>query len=171
MRIGQERDSFQVVVLNGQLWLFGGENNSGPYGWEVDLNDVWESSNGVNWNSEPQAGFQPRHGFTSMVYDNNIWVFGGLEGQRSQNDVWNSTNGTSWSQPTTAAGFEARSYFSGAVADGRMWIMGGKAISGAVKNDVWYSCDGINWFESTPAAAFIQGRAFLQSCLIIRFGW
>jgi len=62
----------------------GGEVSSGNR-W----NDVWYSSNGINWTrATPVASWSGRAYHTSVVYDNNIWVMGGYVGSNRWNDVW-----------------------------------------------------------------------------------
>ncbi len=55
-------------------------------------NDVWYSTDGVNWTAATLAGdFPARHDHTSVVYDNKMWVIAGEKGPQNSdklNDVW-----------------------------------------------------------------------------------
>src|SRR3989338_3258283 len=84
-------------VTGPKIWVIGGLDAS-----SVRKNDVWYSSDGVNWNmATSNAGWTPRYGHASVVFrdpaDNidKIWVFGGYDGT-SLNDVWCSQDGIAW---------------------------------------------------------------------------
>jgi hypothetical protein len=61
------------------MWLLGG----------VFKNDVWTSSDGINWTPEASSvDWNARTEFGSTVHDNRIWVMGGKNGLPEFNDVW-----------------------------------------------------------------------------------
>jgi hypothetical protein len=63
------------VVFDNKIWVLGG-NNSPTY-----LNDVWYSSDGVNWTQATADAWSSGHYYgTSVVFDNKIWVLGGGSG-------------------------------------------------------------------------------------------
>ena len=68
-----------------------------------------------------------------MVYDNRIWVMGGLIGgflwANNAKDVWYSTDGTTWIQATPTASWEIRSGHTSVVFNNWMWVMGGYTSS------------------------------------------
>jgi len=123
----------------------------------VGKNDVWSSTDGANWEQAPAAGWSARWDHTSLVFDNKMWVIGGLgAGQGFHNDVWSSTDGVTWTEvlpnnlvPDTTQ-WRGRGRLTSVVYGGKMWVMGGQDSSGLFRNDVWYSTDGVNWTEVLP---------------------
>jgi len=77
------RHSHTAVVANGKIWVIGGYSfNLGA------LNDVWCSSDGINWecvNDGSNNSFTPTWMHTSVFFDNKLWVIGG---QNSLGEVW-----------------------------------------------------------------------------------
>ena len=72
------------AVYNGRIYIIGG-----AYFDSVDirgLNDVWYSSDGVDWNQATNARWSSRISHATVVYDNKIWVMGGDVNEK--NDVW-----------------------------------------------------------------------------------
>lgn len=112
----------------------------------------------------PWAG---RDGHTSLVFDNKMWIIGGLSccGGR-YNDVWYSEDGETWVEATSNADFSPRGAHSSVVFDNKMWVFGGNESfsSGREFSDVWYSEDGVTWIEATSDADF--GPRFNQKSLV-----
>jgi hypothetical protein len=112
---------------------------------------------GVNWIcATPSAGWSGRLQHTSVVFDNKIWVLGGVDPSGFRNDIWYSTDGVNWTQATASAGWSGRWGHTSVVFDNKMWVMGGNDASDT-KNDVWYSSDGVNWTQATASAGW-SGR-------------
>jgi hypothetical protein len=138
------------VVFDNKMWVLGGYYYCGG-GSGVYYNDVWYSTDGVNWAQvTDSAEWSARAYHTSVVFDNKIWVIGG-----SYPDVWFSTNGINWTQATDSAGWLARSGHTSVVFDNKMWVIGG--IDNILRNDVWYSTNGVNWNQVTDSAEW-SGR-------------
>jgi uncharacterized membrane protein YgcG len=137
-QFGTRAGQSTVVFNNGTgdaLWLIGGYDFTGfPY------NDIWYSTDGVTWYLEnASAGFDPRSGHTSLVYDNRIWVIGGTDNAGTMyNDVWYSDDGITWTKATGHAGFSPRYGHSSLVFDNALWVIGGYDLATAF-GDVWYS--------------------------------
>lgn len=150
------RHGAQAVVLNGKIYLMGGDNSTGP------LNDVWSSSDGTNWTEVTAAApWGARYDFSAVVYNNDIWVMGGenTSGSSYYNDVWYSSDGLSWTEATTSAGWAPRYGASLVAANNKMWLLAGgiynsKTGINTEYNDVWTSTDGITWTEVTSSAAW-----------------
>jgi len=134
-----------VVVFKDKLWILGGALSSGrPNETPTEfLNDVWSSSDGVNWTPVTvNAPWSAKDGHTSLVFDNKIWIIGG------KRDVWSSTDGKNWTPVTDKAEWSERTGSGVLVFDGKIWIFGGREL-----NDVWYSSNGKNWqtaFANAP---------------------
>jgi hypothetical protein len=130
--------------MNGKLWLFGGAgdwNTSSPYYY----NDVWSSTDGINWEREIEnAAFPGRYWFSSHVYDNKIWILGGynyyneLAGDAYKgnlNDIWYSENGVDWHQLETDTWPQRHAALSW--VDGQNLYISSGADGYFLLNDVW----------------------------------
>jgi outer membrane protein assembly factor BamB len=155
------REGHTSVVFDDKMWVLGGW--LGGWGHAGDKNDVWYSTDGVNWTqATASAAWSEREGHTSVVFDNRMWVIGGGYHWYSDycylHDVWYSTDGVSWTRATSSAGWSGRCGHTSVVFDNKMWVLGGNdTISGADRNDVWYSTDGASWTQATAQAGW-SGR-------------
>lgn len=138
----------KMWVMGGQLWTMGGE-------W-LD-NDVWYSTDGANWTQvTASANWTPRSTFTTLVYDDKMWVIGGWDdGTGYLNDVWYTTDGIDWTQATANANFFARTWATSQVYDNKMWVIGGQTLGPTPLNDTWYSTNGADWTEATANAGWV----------------
>jgi len=152
------------VAFKGQLWIVGGDANSGHY-----QSDVWSSPDGTTWTKITNAApWGPRVLHYTVVYDGRIYVMGGqtmremIPGATSPDifysDVWSSSDGVTWEKLTSDAPWGPRGIICGSVVfNDRMWVIGGGTYwsadpdrAGAGSNQVWSSVDGVNWkLEST----------------------
>ena len=128
------------VVFDNKIWVIGGfgavQSNNQPLG------DVWYSSNGVNWiEATASAEWSARADHSSVVFDNKIWVMGGMPIAGTLNDVWYSTDGITWTQTAVTNPFTLRGGHSSEVFDAgtgeKIWVIGGGWSP--YRNDVWYS--------------------------------
>ncbi|MGI9428177.1 MAG: Kelch repeat-containing protein, partial [Bythopirellula sp.] len=139
------------------------------------FNDVWSSDDGVNWvQKTPDAGWEGRAGLSSIVYRDEIYVFGGSKNDDQSivgpggperiyfNDVWKSSDdGATWDEVTAAADWEPRAGAAVVVKDDFIYLLGGEdgftCDSGGPRcppyfNDVWRTQDGENWELVTAAS-------------------
>lgn len=92
------RTLHQVVASGSKLWVIGGFG--GSYTSRNNLNDVWSSSDGVNWTKTTISGQHFRARNSHQVVQANIggtqrfYVIGGSAERSDQNDVWRSENAT-----------------------------------------------------------------------------
>jgi hypothetical protein len=125
------------------IWILGGY--SSPH-------DVWCSEDGVNWICvNESAPWGPNCHHTSVVFDDKIWVIGGLQG----NEVWYSSDGFNWTCATQSAQWLPRINHTSVVFDNKIWVIGGFYYSSWF-NDVWYSTDGINWNCAKQSAPWLS---------------
>lgn len=104
------RDGHTSVVFNNQIWVIGGRNQlQNTY-----FNDVWSSSDGVNWNQVTVNGsiFSPRCYQGNVVCGNAMWIVGGGNNTNSFNDVWVSEDGSTWTQTNSTMPFNPISLFN-----------------------------------------------------------
>lgn len=102
--------------------------------------------------------WSPRFAHTSVVFQNKMWVMGGVNNSGSLNDVWSSNDGINWTESTGSAPWSPRYYHSSVVFDNKIWVIGGwgDAPSLHQNSDVWSSSDGTSWTLVTASAAFGQ---------------
>lgn len=149
----EPRDGHTALVYKNKMWVIGGFG--GTYDdFKKTYNDVYYSTNGVDWYpATTNAAFSPRHGHSSVVYDNKMWVIGGTGRNGRTNDVYYSSDGVNWYAATVNATFSPRQYHKTLVYNGKMWVIGGLSDEGG-KNDVYYSINGTDWFVATTNVAF-----------------
>ena len=147
----------QVIVrvpqgLNAGNYKLKVKNANGFSEGLIPLNQTF--FDGSTWTEATStAAWAARNYVRSVVYDNKIWVMGGLKtGVVRTNDVWYSTDGITWTQAVANAAWSARYGHSLVVFDDKMWVIGGH--DGVIKNDVWYSTDGITWTQATANAGW-----------------
>lgn len=125
----------QAVVLNDKIYVCGGGNYVPTY---HAKNDVWSSSDGVNWTLETEAApWSPRLWFSSAVYRDRMWVLGGWSNNPAKNwgDVWHSRDGKKWEQLVTKTSWKERHEHSVFVFKDRLWLAGGHAQP--LSSEVW----------------------------------
>jgi N-acetylneuraminic acid mutarotase len=166
------RSKHATAVFDNRLWIVGGSNGRIQNSLDLDVkNDVWYTENGINWTQvNYKTNFPPRSNHTLTVFDNKLWVIGGIDGNifNRLNDVWYSEDGIDWTKATdgnsytTLSHFSPRSSHTTNVLGNELWLIGGFTRSNVGRriylNDIWSSTDGHEWIRVTQAAAF-QKRA------------
>ncbi len=138
------------------------------YSWQViasDTEDATTESQVHSFTTRPiiirelvsEADFEGRTEHVVLVYDNKIWLIGGVDTFERSDEVWYSQNGIDWIKITNNAEFTSRGEHSGVVFNNKMWVVGGIDNLGNPLNDVWSSSDGLNWTLENAAAPF-SGR-------------
>ncbi len=158
------RDRHHVVVFKNKIFLIGGNFYERKNGNRKTLkinNDVWSSSNGKTWeivNDGGNGSFPARTSYQVVVFQDTLFVIGGISNSKRRNDVWASGDGKTWKEvkPNDNKGFSARNAHQVVVLQDKMFLIGGdtggsnyRAPSG-YKNDVWSSVDGKTWKEVKP---------------------
>ena len=121
------------VVFNNRMWILGGGTYATPKTPQRKfLNDVWSSSDGVNWECHlGQAPWSPREMHEVAVFDDKMWVMEGFDGA-NRNDVWYSADGVNWHElPGTP--WKPRHAASVFVYDDALWMVAGNNM----ESDVW----------------------------------
>jgi hypothetical protein len=153
-----ERSGHTLEVLNGRMYMLGGEAYMQIKG------EVWSTADGVNWTLDAMhpwpalpgnPGYGGRTVHFSTVFNGRIWVMGGITNLYSYSpDVWSSSDGITWtlegsSFPQDLGNAQLREF------NGAMWLFGGD-IYGA---NVWSSADGATWNLQTSSAPWGQRQA------------
>lgn len=156
------RDGAGLLVFQEKMWLLGGWN---PFveAWlpGYTCNEVWNSTDGANWNFVGDAPWPGRHTAGWLVHDDMLWIIGGdWNSGVQQMDVWNSSDGITWNQVLDTLPMEVRMTHLVASLGDEMMYFGGQTLTfldfvGAeLYNDVWISTDGITWTELTDDAGW-----------------
>lgn len=132
----------QAVVLNDKIYVIAGGNYVPVH---FAMNDVWSSSDGVNWTCETKsAPWEPRLWFSAAVYRGRIWVLGGWSKEKDNfGDVWHSDDGKNWQRLETKTCWKARHEHSVFVFQDKLWIAGGHARP--LSSEVWSLSLLIDW--------------------------
>ena len=115
-----------------------------------------------NWTEVTTSTTKPsaRDGHSSILYDGQMVVFGGLDGS-VKNDVWSlhliSYNWTELTTSTTKP--SGRSWHSSILFDGQMIVFGGFIGGATDTNDVWtLNLTSYKWTERTTSATKPSAR-------------
>ncbi|MBI4136252.1 MAG: hypothetical protein HY481_01745 [Candidatus Vogelbacteria bacterium] len=158
------REGQTLTIFQDKLWLMGGVN----FDERLAYNDVWSSADGLNWTFVASAApWSGRYDHAVEVFDNRLWLTGGLAGGVANGEVWVSNDGQNWQLVTANAPWGPRhghallDWPAPVVGSGklnRLWLVSGwntDADEGI--NDVWSTADGKNWIK-TPSAPPWRGR-------------
>lgn len=143
------------IVFKNRLYVFIGNNR--------EHQEVWSSSNGINWRMETNNAFPVRNHYKTIVYKESIYVIGGLlRGSELTNEIWASTDGIHWYQNRIASSmFENRINHTATVFDGKVWIIGGQSWNktGTRKfyGDIWYTSNMKYWFKYDKKQPILKG--------------
>ncbi|MDH3682622.1 MAG: hypothetical protein OEV40_22025 [Acidimicrobiia bacterium] len=159
----QGRAGLSAVVVDDHLYVLGGSRNDdasiigadGPQ--RVYFNDVWRSTDGVEWElMTDDAPWEPRAGASVVAHRGAIWLFGGEAGFTCEptpgceppyfNDVWRSTDGANWEEVSPAAAWSPRPGHQCEVLGNDFVCFGGFGLE-ENPMDVWFSADGMQWAE------------------------
>ena len=167
------------AVFQGKMWVVGGkqydpEDHDDQWDPKHDhdvqddeyseLNDVWSSSDGVNWELViSDADFEPRNDHTLTAFAGSLWLIGGTSNDQSYaiccgyRDIWKSSNGSDWEKVTDMAPFNLRSSHTTLVVGRTLVLVGGDIKNG--QGEIWYSLDGDNWNKALENLTFGDRRS------------
>lgn len=148
------RSNFGCTIFNGQVVILGGGNTGGL----VKLNDVWATSDMINWvQTVSAAPWAARSEMGVVVLGTTLYVIGGASASASFNDVWSTTDLVNWTQVVGQAPWTPRYGFGCIVFNQGIFVMGGTDSTGT-KNDVWFSPDGTTWTSQVVSASWAARR-------------
>jgi hypothetical protein len=152
----EKRDAHTLIEFLGKLWVLGGVGGTSPI-YRPNYNDIWSSENAKDWTLiTKNAPWPKRRGHATVVFQNKIWVIGGItDNDRYLNDVWASEDGMNWQEITKNAQWSRRKGFEAVVFKDKIYILGGADEKGVV-NDVWASENGKDWTLITPSASWSE---------------
>lgn len=194
------RAYYEAVTMGPYMYVLGGQNF---YAFEVPgpegpilvsgsdfFNDVWRSTDGINWEATTtNAGWEARAGLSAVVFKDEIYVMGGSQNDDDAivgtngpariyfNDVWKSADGVDWTEVTGDAPWTNRAGARLVVKDDYMYLLGGEdgfiRVPPPYFNDVWRTSDGENWelvVEEAPWTARPGHMCVVMNDLIYLFG-
>jgi hypothetical protein len=121
-------------IFDGRIWLLGGGTYDTPdHPDRIFLNDVWASSDGVEWEQvADETPWAPRQYHEVAAWDGRLWVMEGYDGEANRKDVWHSPGGTHWQEmPDTP--WLPRHAASVTVFEDALWVVAGNNMT----PDVW----------------------------------
>lgn len=161
-----------VVTFNNKLWIMGGQTfpmfPDGSYniGAAYGYNDVWSSTDGLNWTLVTEhAPWPPRAMIMGQVVkDGKMWIMGGgVKGWSTYaeyNDVWNSEDGISWNQVTEHALWDPRIHVTTTTYNNEIWVLSGSPqYPHILTNEAWSSSDGVTWRNRTVGVKWQPSHA------------
>lgn len=129
------RSYLQAAVLGDKMYVIAGGNYVPTY---HAKNDVWSSTDGVNWTLEnDNPPFHPRLWFSAVTYRDHLWVIGGWSNNPSRNwgDTWYSADGKNWKELKSNVVWKARHEHSTYVFQDKIWVAAGHAMP--LSQEVW----------------------------------
>ena len=119
-----QRVFYGATTHGGKMWLLGGYDGKHYH------NDVWSSTNGVQWTRVVEhAPWSARNVTSVIAYRNRLWIVGGgvIDGDRDPNptaerEIWSSNDGVRWTRHRDREGPVIGG--TPVVFDGRLWLIG-----------------------------------------------
>jgi hypothetical protein len=128
------------VEFNGRMWLLGGGTYDTPgHPKRLFYNEVWSSTDGLDWRKDTTAPWAPRQYQSAGVFDDKMWIMAGGNqdtAEYNRNDVWYSPDGVNWTElpdtpwPTRHAGTLI-------AYKNHLWMIAGSHPDSLPINDVW----------------------------------
>ncbi|MFN0197517.1 MAG: galactose oxidase [Planctomycetaceae bacterium] len=106
------------------------------------------------------AGWQPRDSQGELVYNDQLWIFGGWfqSFEAPPRDVWSSPDGKTWTMVAKDAPWQHSDLPMSITFDDKMWMMGGwfngRLPGHSASNQTWWSTDGVKWEQATDNAGW-----------------
>jgi len=133
-------DSHSTVVFNDTLWVLGGRSTIASIGGLSNL--MLGSVDGQNFTFDYTAPWSSRRLHTATVFNNKLWVLGGIDDNLGPlNNVWYTSNVSNWDVNSySPANWSGRYGHTAIVFNNKLWVIGGYDGGGnGFLNDVWYT--------------------------------
>ncbi|HQH20219.1 MAG TPA: hypothetical protein PL093_01415 [Candidatus Pacearchaeota archaeon] len=135
------------------------------------FNDIWSSSDGINWTREGEAPWEPSRSVSIIKFNNKLLALNGFSPKEgAKNSIWSSLDGIHWEKQKNGL-WEPREGQQVLVFNDKLWVFGGVNYKkNKTFNDIWSSSDGINWTREGEALwsprwdhsmAVFNGKIFL----------
>lgn len=151
---GGGRGYASLTVFNaGLVYIAGATQNADPV---FARNDVWRSTDGINWFLVGNAPFSKRLRHVAFVMNNRLWIMGGqvpdgANGTVWALDAWSTPNTSVWTKEAT--GGLGAAYLAQVVQQtNRVTLIGG--VQRGYSNNVWQTTNGRDWNALSANAQF-----------------
>lgn len=137
---------YGAAVFGGKIWLVGGFDGHRYY------NDVWSSTDAVNWTRVTDRAAWSERNTKIVVFNNRLWLLGGdvIDGETDPNsnadkEIWSSRNGIEWTRVETNS--PGKWAGTPVVFDDKLWLIGANRNDGDFSNALWVTSDGVKWAQ------------------------
>jgi hypothetical protein len=163
----------ESLVFNSNLWVLGGKSTG-------QKNFVYSTTEGANWtevladtNSPSSSQWSQRSFHAATVFESEMWVLGGYDGDDRLNDIWHSTDGSSWTSVSNPTELYTKLLIHSSSTDGSTVVTDASSSSHSISTngEVHHETDqekfGISslefdgedlWVETTASASW-AGRS------------
>lgn len=118
--------------------------------------EIHKTSNMKKWELLADSSNLPKRFFYHpFVFDNKIWIIGGVTEREIFSDIWNSIDGIHWIKKVTGLPFGKRQESQFVFFHNKIFLL---------NNDVWSSADAIHWAKE--ADHFVPGNIFGYSAIV-----
>ena len=125
---------FKMLLIAS--WLYLGCSLDGSSS-TTDSSSAIQEDKGAWRELSPSAPWLARGDHTSVVWDDKIWLLGGIgKDIERKNDVWSSVDGKTWKELTSQAPWTERYDHTSVALNGKIWLLGGNDAK-SLRNDVW----------------------------------
>ena len=157
----RERAYHTAIVIDNEMKVIAGYDFDSN-GAKLYDDETWSSTDGISWATslDVKTSYSNRASHASVVFNDKIWVIGGLgpDGNGdvvAHNDIWTSEDGVNWTEIIPQGQYlRERWNHSAVVFENKIWVIGGIDSNKVRRNDVWSSTDGVTWELVTIDAEF-----------------
>lgn len=148
------RSGHGLYAYKNKLWVIGGNSINSTGGFDI-VNDVWSSSDGVVWVQETSAAPYPiRSRFASAVFDNKMWIIGGLASNAYFNDAWATEDGKTWTEVLAKNDYPGPDELPPMDTPVAVVFTSGLWLTNMSVGEVWASTNGADWFRAPVSKRF-----------------
>ncbi len=160
------RDSHAAFVFKDKMWVLGGldannaiENGEPNYDKAIYFNDVWNTTDGLNWTRAIEHTNFPLIRSTSVFeVKGKLFMLGGYSPDTKVGydiGLWTSNDGIIWTKEKTKLPWVEREGQKVINFKDKYYMIGGvNYLSKERFNDVWVSTDGYTWSLATSNAGW-----------------
>lgn len=172
------RSKAAVGVFNGFMYISGGvwtgnmKNN--PRKYYIVMNDIWRSSNGIDWKLvSNNAPWDKMMSGELVSFNNRFLLFGGdrYGGDGSELQVWYSSDGINWGRNTDSDGQSKltssdirNSYIGIAELNGKIYL-----TDKHIGSDILITSDGNKYYKQKVTGDMDEYNIRLNNCVTIQF--
>jgi len=147
------RRGHTAVIYRDSMFLFGGILDTGHAS-----NELWRYNfESFRWYllvpKEGTEAITPRHSHTSVVHNNCIWVFGGIDARGRKNDIWTwNFEFYIWTKIKHKGGPPPIAKHTASKMGALMIVFGGE--QNEPRNETWsFNFESIEWKKVTPLSS------------------